>query len=132
MATAMEKMLADMLQKALGPEVATMLAPDNLKRIGDEFGELLLFFKQKLETIEAQNAVILSHLQQQHGSWGERLLLGEGFISEDEKQPLEILLMETEANGGEDNRNDSNRDSDATGESGGNSGTSINGSYYRN
>lgn len=50
----MSDMLADMLKKALPPEVMEMLTPENIKALGEKVNAFLIDHKEQIDRIESK------------------------------------------------------------------------------
>ena len=59
----MSDMLADMLKKAIPPEVAAMLTEEKVKEIGEKANAFITDIRQSLDFIKSQNATTHDLLQ---------------------------------------------------------------------
>jgi hypothetical protein len=62
--SAMEQMLSSVLKSVIGEEAARMLTPENLSRMGKEMAEMLTYFKNRVDAIDAKQDLILAKLGQ--------------------------------------------------------------------
>lgn len=60
--SALEKMVADLLVKALPPEVMALLSPENIKQFGDTINGYIADTRERLERIEQGQKIILERL----------------------------------------------------------------------
>lgn len=56
-----EKMMSDMLGKALPPEVLQHLTPEGMKALGDKVGAIVEHFNEQQNKIIRQNNAIMAH-----------------------------------------------------------------------
>lgn len=52
--SALDNMLADMLKKAIPPEVAELLSPEKLNEFGEKINSYIVDTRERLERIEVQ------------------------------------------------------------------------------
>lgn len=60
-----EKMIQDMLQKMLPPEVMQLLSAEKVKEMGDAISTYISSTRESLARIEDQNAMIINLLSRQ-------------------------------------------------------------------
>ena len=68
--SAMSDMLGDMLKKAIPPEVAAMLTPENMNAIGEKANAFIIEVRSTLSSIEETQTLILKRLERIEGNGG--------------------------------------------------------------
>lgn len=61
--SAMSDMLGDMLKKAIPPEVAAMLTPENINAIGEKANAFILEVRSTLNSIKETQSLILKRIE---------------------------------------------------------------------
>lgn len=61
--SAMSDMLGDMLKKAIPPEVAAMLTPENMNAIGEKANAFIAELRSTLSSIEETQSLILKRIE---------------------------------------------------------------------
>lgn len=76
--SAMSDMLGDMLKKAIPPEVAAMLTPENMNAIGEKANTFIMEMRSSLKSIEDNQILILKKLERLEENGGRNSSDGDG------------------------------------------------------
>lgn len=76
--SAISDMLGDMLKKAIPPEVAAMLTPENMNAIGEKANTFIMEMRSSLKSIEDNQLLILKKLERLEENGGRNSSDGDG------------------------------------------------------